>query len=118
MPLEKFGVRRVHEIFRHDPGKTGNVIHVDARCRDAASGEIRLQRCVVVPAGQNSRRLAVLRDVDHFVQGALKAARTGRIDGYGNQAGAHTAKERADHLQPWRVGEQKPVAGRKMMILS
>jgi hypothetical protein len=74
--LEKKSVRsatkmldrgRVHEVFRHDPRKTRNVVHVNAGCRDAASGEIRLQRCVVVLAGQNPGCLAILGDVDRFV---------------------------------------------------
>ena len=41
---------RIHEIFRGDPRKTGNVIYVNAGRRDCPSGEIRLEGCVVVSA--------------------------------------------------------------------
>ncbi len=84
---------------------------------DPASGEVRLQRSVVVLAGQNPGRLAILGDVHHLVQGALEAARARGIDRHRNQSRAHTAKKRADHLQPRRVGQQKPVLGRETALL-
>ncbi len=104
---------RIHEIFRRDPGKAGDVIHVNAGGSDSTSGEIGLERGVIVPAGQDAGRLAILGDVDHLVQGALEAARTGGIDRNGDQAGAHATKEGADHFEARRVGKQKPVAGRE-----
>ena len=114
---KRFVRNRIHELFGDDPRKTGNVVDVDSGRRDSTSSEIRLQRCVVVLAGQNPGRLAILGDVDHFVQGALEATRTGGIDGHRDQAGAHATKKRADHLEPRRVGQQKPVLRREMTIL-
>ena len=105
------------EVFGDDPRKAGDVVDVDAGRRDSASGEICLQRGVVVLAGQNPGRLAILGDVDHLVQGALEAARTGGIDGHGDQSGAHATKKRADHLEARRVGEQKPVLRRETTLL-
>ena len=54
--VEKGFVRnRIDEVFRDDPRKTGDVVDVDAGRRDSTSGEIRLQRCVVVLCWLKSR---------------------------------------------------------------
>src|ERR1700758_5185890 len=52
----------------------------------------------------------------HFVQCALEATRARGIDEYGYQSGAHATKKRADHFEPRRVGEQKPVLRRETML--
>jgi hypothetical protein len=51
-----------------------------------------------------------------FCTGRLEAARTGGIDGNGDQSRAHAAKKRADHFEARRVGEQKPVLRRETML--
>jgi hypothetical protein len=81
-------------------------------------GEICLEGCLVVSARQDPSRLAILRDVDHLVQGTLEAARTRGIDRHGDESSAHATKKCADHFEPWRVGEQKPVACRETTVFS
>jgi hypothetical protein len=109
---------RIDEVFRGYPRKAGDVIHIDAGGRNTAPGKIGLERSMVVTAGQDACRLAVLCNVDHLVQGTLKATRTWRIDRHGDKAGAHTAEEGADHFKARWIGKQKPVARMEATIFT
>jgi hypothetical protein len=55
--------------------------------------------------------------VDHFVKGALEAARAWWIDRDGDQSGANAAKKGADHLEARRVSEEKAVLRLETTIL-
>src|SRR5579871_3270006 len=120
--LEKQDIRRIdwrlarnliHEFLGRDPRKTGNVINVDPGRRYSTSSEIGLEGGLVISTRQDSSRLAILCDVNHFVQGTLEATRTRGIDRHGDQSGAHATKKCADHFESWRVREQKTVACRE-----
>src|SRR5215469_2399274 len=109
-------MNHVYEVFSGNPRKPRDVIHIDARGTNATSSHICLERCVILLARQDAGRVAILCDVNHLVKGALEAARAGWIDRDRNQPGLYAPKKRADHLEPWRVSEQKPVSRREAAV--
>src|ERR1700758_773390 len=70
--VKRFVRNGVDEVLRDNPTKTGNIVHIHSGGADSASGKIGLKRSEVVLARKYASRLAVLRDMDHLVEGALE----------------------------------------------
>ena len=92
--VESFVRKRIDEVFRHYPTKTGNVVDVEPGCRDSASGKICL--CLLYTSKQKK-------------DGALVATIRDKLSSDANELTSTTSQNgRADRITVWtRSGGKK-----------